>query len=49
MWSSYHQEVIGVFDIDCPTVNGLNEEDAAGLEAIARVLAQEGKWEQLKY
>jgi len=43
------QEVVGVFDIDSPTVNGLDEEDAAGLEAIARVLANEGKWDQLKY
>jgi hypothetical protein len=30
-------------------VNGLNEEDAAGLEAIANVLAKEGKWVQLNY
>jgi L-methionine (R)-S-oxide reductase len=43
------KEVVGVFDIDSPTVNGLDEEDAAGLEAIARVLANEGKWDQLKY
>ena len=41
--------MVGVFDIDSPTVNGLNEEDAAGLEAIANVLAKEGKWMQLNY
>jgi putative methionine-R-sulfoxide reductase with GAF domain len=40
--------VVGVFDIDSPTVNGLNEEDASGLAAIATILAKEGKWEQLR-
>lgn len=39
-------ELLGVLDIDSPTVARFDEEDRAGLEPIAALLAEGCRWEQ---
>jgi len=34
-----NDELVGVFDIDCPILNGFSEEDANGLEEVVRMFA----------
>jgi len=36
-----------VFDLDCPSVGGFDEEDRAGLEAVARALGEQCDWTDL--
>ena len=38
------QQLLGVLDIDCPTVNGFGAEDAAGLERLTALLASAIQW-----
>lgn len=38
------RQLIGVLDIDCPTVNGFSSEDAAGLERLTTLLASSIHW-----
>jgi GAF domain-containing protein len=38
-------ELLGVLDIDSPTVARFDEEDRAGLEPIAALLAENCRWE----
>ena len=38
------RELVAVLDIDCPTVNGFSEEDAAGLEQLTALLAAAVHW-----
>lgn len=35
---------VGVIDVDCAEVNGFDEEDTKGLEAVARLLAESCDW-----
>ncbi|KAF9482213.1 GAF domain-like protein [Pholiota conissans] len=37
-------QVLGVLDLDCFAVNGFNDEDKAGLEKIAKLLANVCNW-----
>ncbi|KIV97496.1 hypothetical protein PV10_01246 [Exophiala mesophila] len=37
-------KVVGVIDIDCTEVNGFDEEDQKGLEAIADLLGKSSDW-----
>ena len=42
--ASGQPQLVGVLDIDCPTVNGFGSEDAAGLEQITALLAASVQW-----
>jgi len=37
-------ECVGVLDLDCLAMNGFNEEDQRGLEAIARLISKSCDW-----
>jgi hypothetical protein len=38
------QQVVGVIDIDCAELEGFDEEDQKGLEAIADLLGKSSDW-----
>lgn len=39
-----HVQCIGVIDVDCAEVDGFDEEDKLGLEAVAQLLADACDW-----
>jgi len=41
---SKENEVLGVFDLDCPVLNGYSEEDAEFLEKVGRMLVEGSDW-----
>jgi L-methionine (R)-S-oxide reductase len=46
-WSGRGEEdeiIIGVLDIDCEAVDGFDEEDVKGLEAIVKLISQACEW-----
>ncbi|GMH94513.1 hypothetical protein TrST_g10957 [Triparma strigata] len=40
-------EVLGVFDLDCPVLEGYSEEDASFLQSVARMLVEGSDWSLL--
>ena len=42
--STGEPQLVAVLDIDCPTVNGFSEVDAAGLERVAALLSSSVHW-----
>ena len=39
--------MLGVFDLDCPVLEGYSEEDASFLESVARMLVEGSDWSLL--
>jgi L-methionine (R)-S-oxide reductase len=46
IWTNclFFQQLIGVIDIDCEELEGFNEDDKAGLEAVAKLVVDSCDW-----